>query len=142
VEDVVAGELALAMDTVQVAIYTFTNTEIHDALFDAAAVRGVQVQVCADAGQSYTLSDQYDLLRSLRDDAGIPVRVANGAGGGIMHHKYTVIDGRTVLTGSFNYTRSANETNDENLVVLTSPQLASDFQAAYQELWSRCEELE
>ena len=59
-----------------------------------------------------------------------------------MHHKYTVIDARTVLTGSFNYTRSANETNDENLVVLTSPQLASDFQAAYQGLWGRCEELE
>ncbi len=138
---VVTGEIRAAQDSVDIAIFTFTNADIRDAIFDAAAVRGIEVSICADAGQTYTLSDQRDALRMLADDAGVEVRVADGFGGGIMHHKYAIIDQHTVVTGSFNYTRSATEINDENLVVLSSPELAARYEQAFQELWSRCEEL-
>ncbi len=141
ISSVVTGEIRAAQSSIHVAIYTFTNTDIRDALFDAAAVRGVDVSICADAGQTYTLSDQHEALRWLADDAGVDVRVANGFSGGIMHHKLAIIDDHTVLTGSFNYTRSANEINDENLVVLSSPELAARYEQAFQELWGRSEEL-
>ncbi len=141
IASVISAEIQAAQDTVHVAIFTFTNTDIRDALYDASAVRGVEVSVCADAGQTYTLSDQREALRLLGDDAGVQVRVADGFGGGIMHHKLAIIDEHTVLTGSYNYTRSANEINDENLVVLSSPELAARYELAFQELWSRCEEL-
>ncbi len=141
IASVVTGELQAATSSIHVAIYTFTNTDIRDALFDASAVRGVDIAVCADAGQSYTLSDQREALRMLADDAGVEVRVADGFGGGIMHHKFAIIDQHTVVTGSFNYTRSANEINDENLVVLSSPELAARYEQAFQDLWSRCEAL-
>ena len=141
IASVISGEIQAAQSTIHVAIYTFTNTEIRDALYDAAAVRGVELSICADAGQSYTLSDQREALRTLSTDAGADVRVANGFLGGIMHHKFAIIDEHTVLTGSYNYTRSANEINDENLVVLSSPELAARYELAFQDLWSRCEEL-
>ncbi len=141
IASVINGEFQASESTIHLAIYTFTNADIRDAIFDAAAVRGVRVSICADAGQTYTLSDQREALRMLAEDAGVDVRVADGFGGGIMHHKLAIIDDRTVLTGSFNYTRSANEINDENLVVLSSPELAARYEQAFQELWSRCEEL-
>ncbi len=140
IASVITGEIQAAQDTIHVAIYTFTNTDIRDALYDAAAVRGVDVSICADAGQSTTLSDQAEALRMIAD-AGADVRIADGFAGGIMHHKLAIIDEHTVLTGSFNYTRSANEINDENLVVLGSPELAARYELAFQDLWSRCEEL-
>ncbi len=141
IASVISAAIQAAQDTVHVAIFTFTNADIRDALFDAAAVRGVEVSICADAGQTYTLSDQREALRTLADDAGAQVRTAEGFGGGIMHHKLAIIDEHTVLTGSYNYTRSANEINDENLVVLSSPELAARYERSFQELWSRCEEL-
>ena len=141
IASVVTGEIQAAENSIHVAIYTFTNTDIRDALYDAAAVRGVDISICADAGQTYTLSDQREALRTLQDDAGVTVHVADGFSGGIMHHKLAIIDQHTVLTGSFNYTRSANEINDENLVVLSSPELAAQYEQAFQELWSRSEEL-
>lgn len=136
---VVTSEIQAAEESVHLAIYTFTQGDIRDALYDAAMVRGVEVLVCADRDQSYILDDQQEALRILRD-AGVQVRVADGFGGGIMHHKLAVIDGHTVVTGSFNYTRSANEINDENLLVLSSPDLAGRYEQAFQDLWNRSED--
>ena len=137
---VISDEIQAAEESIHLAIYTFTQADIRDALYDASLVRGVEVLLCADAGQSYTLDDQQKALRILRDSAGVDVRVADGFGGGIMHHKLAIIDQHTVLTGSFNYTRSANEINDENLVILSSPDLAIRYEQAFQDLWTRCEE--
>ena len=43
-----------------------------------------------------------------------------------MHHKVIVIDGETVITGSFNFTVSADEVNDDNILVIHSPAVAAD----------------
>jgi phosphatidylserine/phosphatidylglycerophosphate/cardiolipin synthase-like enzyme len=45
------------------------------------------------------------------------------AQGDKLHHKFDVIDNKTVITGSFNWSPSAAQTNDETLVVIHSPQL-------------------
>jgi len=139
---VIIGEIGDASSTIDLAIYTFTHEGIRDALYDAASVRGVEVRICADEVQTATIDSQRRNLKTLRDDAGAQVRVATGNGGTHMHHKFLVVDEHSVLTGSFNYTWSANTSNDENLLALTSPPLAEDFSAAFEELWSRCEELE
>jgi len=44
-----------------------------------------------------------------------------------LHHKIAVIDSRTVITGSHNWSASANRTNDENLLVIDSPAVAAEF---------------
>ena len=141
-DDVTAAiidQIGYAGDSVHLAIYTFTDSDIRDALIDAATVRGVDVMVAADVTQSAEVAQQAEALRLL-SEAGVPTRTCRGFNGGIMHHKFAVIDERTVLTGSFNYTLSANNANDENLLVLTSPTLAQDYETAFQDLWSRCDE--
>ncbi len=137
-ESVVTAEMSAASTSLDVAIYTFTAENILGGLMDAAE-RGVSVRVVMDAGQTATLDDQTGIQTSLRE-AGVEVRTAEGYNGGIMHHKFVVIDGRTVLTGSYNYTRSANEANDENLVVLADPNLARVYDDAFQDLWARAQE--
>ena len=49
----------------------------------------------------------------------------------LLHHKFAVIDARYVITGSFNWTESAERRNRENTVVLDCPSLAGDFAAEW-----------
>ncbi|HDV5163465.1 TPA: DUF1669 domain-containing protein, partial [Escherichia coli] len=71
---------------------------------------------------------------------GIPVRV-NGHYD-IMHNKFMIIDGRTVETGSFNYTASADKRNAENVIVLRDmPDAAQPYSREFERLWNESEPL-
>ena len=52
-----------------------------------------------------------------------------------LHHKFAVIDNKTVITGSFNWSPSAAHTNDETLLVIHSPELAKHFTREMDRLW-------
>lgn len=54
-----------------------------------------------------------------------------------MHHKYAVADGRLLLTGSYNWTRSAASENEENVLVTSSAALVAAFESNFEALWSR-----
>lgn len=137
VRDIILDELALAGERVDVAMYTFTDTELATGLTDAVA-RGAVVRVCLDASQTSGTDGQGEVATALAS-GGADVRLASGAGGGILHHKFAIVDERTLLSGSFNWTPTANYQNDENLVVAVDPALAADYTAAFEELWSRAQ---
>ena len=52
-----------------------------------------------------------------------------------MHHKFAVVDGDVVATGSYNWTNNADFNNDENLVILHSEAVASDYAAEFLRVW-------
>jgi mitochondrial cardiolipin hydrolase len=54
-----------------------------------------------------------------------------------MHHKFAVFDARTLLTGSYNWTRSADEYNKDNFLVTDDPHLVQAFSATFDRLWAR-----
>ena len=56
-----------------------------------------------------------------------------------LHHKFAVIDNKTVVTGSFNWSPSAAHTNDETLLAIHSPQLAKHFTHEMDPLWDSAE---
>ncbi len=56
-----------------------------------------------------------------------------------MHHKFAVVDGRSVATGSFNYTLSADGKNYENLLIVTDPALAGQYTSAFDEIWKKAD---
>ena len=56
-----------------------------------------------------------------------------------LHHKFAVIDNKTVITGSFNWSPSAAHTNHETLLVIHSPQLAKHFTRVMDRLWETSE---
>ena len=52
-----------------------------------------------------------------------------------MHNKFAIIDNRLLLTGSYNWTFSANHRNDENLMVIDDPDTIAQFQNYFEKLW-------
>jgi phosphatidylserine/phosphatidylglycerophosphate/cardiolipin synthase-like enzyme len=118
--EAVVREVGKARKTVWVQAYSFTSAPIARALVEASR-RGVKVRVILDRSQR---SERYTAADFLVH-AGIPVYI--DARHAIAHDKVIVIDGRTVLTGSFNFTKSAEENNSENLLVLREPGLASRY---------------
>ena len=69
--------------------------------------------------------------------AGIPVRFDRSPFH--MHHKYAVFDSASVLTGSYNWTRSAASENHENVIVTADPRLVAAFGEVFETLWQRLE---
>jgi phosphatidylserine/phosphatidylglycerophosphate/cardiolipin synthase-like enzyme len=129
---VIKDEIGVASDTVDVAIYTFTSEPLRDALLDAAS-RGVTVRVLADPWAAN------DTILGTLQDSKVEVKRKTGFAGGIMHHKFTVVDEASVLTGSFNWTYSADNENDENLLVLSDKALAAQYSDEFARLWAAAE---
>jgi phosphatidylserine/phosphatidylglycerophosphate/cardiolipin synthase-like enzyme len=123
--EAVVKELSTAKTTVLVQAYSFTSTPIAKALLEAHK-RGVQVQVILDKSQRTEKYSEADFLVNV----GIPIKI--DAQHAIAHNKVMVIDGQTVITGSFNFTKNAEENNAENLLVIRSPELAAKYTANWQ----------
>lgn len=117
--------------TLDIAIYSLTDSKIGAAI-TRAHQRGVAVRVITDREQA---SGQYQksLLKALVK-AGIPVKVDTHSG--LMHLKVTIADRKIATTGSFNYTKSAEQSNDEVFVVLRDEKAAQDFDAEFETMWN------
>jgi phosphatidylserine/phosphatidylglycerophosphate/cardiolipin synthase-like enzyme len=123
--DAVEASLLLAKSNVLVQAYSFTSAPIAKALVDAKK-RGVDVEVLLDKSQR---SEQYTSATFLANE-GVPVFIDDSHR--IAHNKVMVIDGETVITGSFNFTKSAEEANAENLLIIKDPLLAQKYTANWQ----------
>ena len=114
---------------VLVQAYGFTHNGIAQALV-RAHTRGVTVKVLLDAKTDSTNRYVTELLVTQQ----IPLRL--DAGHAIAHNKVIVVDGELVITGSFNFTNSAQTRNAENLLVLKSTELADSYKANWQNHWN------
>ncbi|MBS7635541.1 DUF1669 domain-containing protein, partial [Candidatus Bathyarchaeota archaeon] len=54
-----------------------------------------------------------------------------------MHNKVMIIDGEIVFTGSYNWSKSAEEDNDENLVIIKSMEIAETYEEKFEEIWNK-----
>ncbi|GAH83975.1 unnamed protein product, partial [marine sediment metagenome] len=120
---------------INIAMYIFTNREIAIPLAKARE-RGVKVRLYLDKEQvDYKYSQSRFLVQK-----GIKTRISSN--NYIMHHKFAIIDNRLLLTGSYNWTFSANNRNDENLMVIDDPELIEIFQNQFVNLWTNKYSLE
>lgn len=110
----VAGEIEAASASLLVQAYNFTEHRIVEAIVDARR-RGVPVTVIVDKTSMRQRGEGVSAVRA----AGIPVFVDRKPR--IAHNKVIVIDGATVITGSFNFSASAQCCNAENLLIVRSP---------------------
>ena len=124
--EAIIRELSKSKTTVLVQAYTFTSAPIAKALLNAHK-RGVKVEVILDKSQR---TDQYTSA-TFFFNAGIPVKI--DAIHAIAHNKIMIIDGETVITGSFNFTKAAEENNAENLLVVHDRKLAEGYVRNWQE---------
>jgi len=121
----VVAEIGKAKATVLVQTYSFTNVPIAKALAEAFA-RGVAVRVISDKENETSKYTALDFV------AGKGVEVLVDEKVKIAHNKVMVIDGQVVLTGSFNWTKAAQESNAENLLVLPNAELAAVYAANWE----------
>ena len=121
--------LGRAQATADVCVFTITDDRLADALIDAHR-RGVRLRIISDDAKAEDLGS--DVGRFER--AGIAVRVDRSPFH--MHHKFAVVDARTLLTGSYNWTRGAARDNEENLVILDDPRLVGPFGSTFERLWA------
>ncbi|MBB64575.1 MAG: hypothetical protein CMO81_05880 [Waddliaceae bacterium] len=112
-EDRVLELLSTAKKTLRVAMFTWTNPKITQAVC-AAKARGVDVEVLLDRQSSQKTSAK--VAEALKDH-GIPVFLNRHSQ--LLHHKFAVIDDETLILGSANWTRAAFEKNAECFFVLS-----------------------
>ena len=112
--------ISSARETVRVQAYSFTARPIAEALIDARR-RGVDVAVIVDKSQT---SERYSVM-DLLTEAGIPLYVDYCCA--IAHNKVMVIDSKKVVTGSYNFTQSAESRNAENLLVIDDDKMAKAY---------------
>ena len=111
-----------AQQSIHFMAFSFTNDPIGQAM-RARARAGVSVQGVFETTGSETQYSEYGKLRR----AGIDV--LQDGNPYVMHHKVIVIDGRTVIFGSFNFSNNADRDNDENLLIVDDPTMAQAFVA-------------
>lgn len=131
----VVDNLNSATNTVLVQAYSFTSAPIAKALVDAEK-RGVKIQVILDKSQRREKYTEADFLLH----AGVPTWI--DAKHAIAHNKIMVIDSHTVLTGSFNFTKAAEENNAENLLVIDDAALAKKYMENWQKHLAHSEKYE
>jgi phosphatidylserine/phosphatidylglycerophosphate/cardiolipin synthase-like enzyme len=119
--DVVVSEIQSARFEVLVLAYSFTSKPIAQALVEAKK-RGIQVEIVLDHSNE---TESYSDLHFFIDEGLAPTIDPHHA---IAHNKIMIIDRRTVITGSFNFTNQAENENAENLLVLKNyPDLARAY---------------
>lgn len=126
-------EISAAKREVVVAMYQFTYPALGQAL--AARKNKAKVRVLLDAHQARTSFSQEKTLRA----AGVEVRLMEMGGSGPdaakFHHKFCVIDGQKVITGSYNWTVLADTENHENLLLVDDPVTGKTYQDRFEKLW-------
>lgn len=132
VEQRILRSTNLTRRSIDVAMFNFTSGELARALVDAHR-RGVRVRIILDRDKIQDPNSEYRYLIK----KGLSVKLLSGRSPhGIMHHKFAIFDRREVATGSYNWTRSAEHFNNENLVVLDDPAAYAAFQGQFEKLWS------
>lgn len=136
---------------INIALYYFTNRKIADELFDAKET-GVDVNILLDKSQRNRSDSILEYFRKLEErtrkaEPRKGFRNCNRGSlkvgyyriaGGIMHNKFALI-GNATLTGSYNWTKSAEKNNRENLIVI--PKRMASYSDEFARLWKGLEEI-
>ena len=117
-----------ARSSVDVCVFTLTDDTLTRALL-AAHRRRVRVRLVTDDEKSLDRGSDIERLRA----AGVAVRF--DVDPNHMHHKFALFDRRLLVTGSYNWTRSAAGGNYENLVVTDHEELVQRFGEEFERLW-------
>jgi phosphatidylserine/phosphatidylglycerophosphate/cardiolipin synthase-like enzyme len=129
--DKIVQEANKARRSIRFMIFTFTDVDLGKQLI-AQAKLGVQVQGVVEVrGAS---QGQLPVLFCARQPL---IDVKTDGNPATMHHKVLIIDAETVVTGSYNFTRSADTINDDALLVIRSPALAAQYLEEFNRIFAQ-----
>ncbi|MBN2454432.1 hypothetical protein JXB11_02705 [Candidatus Woesearchaeota archaeon] len=126
--EIIAEELSGAEEEVVFASYTLTHpliaTELILSHHNGVEVRGII--------EKNNINSRYSQYQRLLEQG---VNVKHDSNSALMHHKFFVIDKKTVITGSFNPTKSADSVNDDNLIVIRDSRIAVKYANEFDRMW-------
>lgn len=122
--EAIVEEINGAKATIHLQAYSFTSAPIAKALVDAHK-RGVKITALLDRSNRTQKYSSADFLAH----AGIETYIDSKHA--IAHNKIIIVDGVSVITGSFNFTKAAEERNAENVVIIRDSKIG----ATYEQNW-------
>ena len=109
-----------ATSSIEFLAFNFTSDLLAEVMI-ARAQAGVVVRGVMERGQASNPGSEYERLRN----AGLDVRLDGNPGN--MHHKVIIVDGVLVITGSYNFSHAAEESNDENVLILYDVDVGTEY---------------
>ena len=123
-----------AKESIYFLAFSFTSDPIAEAMLERA-YEGVTVVGVFDESQYYSnTGTEFDRLY----DAGLDVRLDGNPK--FMHHKVIIIDEAIVITGSYNFSASAENSNDENTLIIHSSNIALKYMAEFERIYAEAQE--
>jgi len=129
-QEAIVAEINKAHESIDIAMFAMTSRAIAKALIEAKD-RKVKIRIALDPAQ---IKDKYSKSRYLTKKE---IDVKYHLGPGLMHDKFAVIDDREVITGSYNWTETAEKKNTENLLMITDRDIAKKYKKEFKHIWSQ-----
>jgi phosphatidylserine/phosphatidylglycerophosphate/cardiolipin synthase-like enzyme len=124
VAEKIIARLNKAQKTIDFMAFSFTDDAIGKAVMDRATAN-VRVRGVFETTGSETKFSEYGAMKAAKLD------VWQDGNPYLMHHKVFIVDGQTVILGSFNFSQNAENENDENLLIVDDAGLAQAFTAEF-----------
>jgi phosphatidylserine/phosphatidylglycerophosphate/cardiolipin synthase-like enzyme len=123
-------EVESTTSTLELAIHDITSFDMAQALLKAKQ-RGVKVRIIADSKQVKMKSSKITYLIN----QGIPVKVLGGKEKGLMNHRFAILDGQRVITGSYDWSEASQRWNYDNILILKESEVVASYQREFDRLW-------
>lgn len=126
--EAICSQIRFATSKIRICVFTISDDEITEEIINAHKM-GKSVKIITDNEKQFDKGS--DIQRMM--DLGIPTVVDKTSAH--MHHKFALFDDHTVLTGSYNWTRSAATHNHENILILEDPKVFRAYKNEFDSLW-------
>jgi phosphatidylserine/phosphatidylglycerophosphate/cardiolipin synthase-like enzyme len=124
----IISQIRSARSSIRICVFTISDNEITNEII-AAHKRNISIKIITDNDKSFDLGSDIELLSK----RGLKIKIDRSDSH--MHHKFCLIDNTELITGSYNWTRSAAERNQENIIVSQNQSLIKKFNKEFEKLW-------
>ncbi len=129
IEQAIVPLVGDAKKSIRFLAFSFTDYPLAEAMIKRSQ-NGVDVAGVFEKTGSDTDAAEFDTLFCAK----VPVRQDGNSA--FMHNKVIVVDERYVITGSLNYSTNAEESNDENVIIVDNPEIAKLYMQDFERIWS------
>jgi mitochondrial cardiolipin hydrolase len=126
----IVEQIGLARSGIDICVFTISDDRIADKLIFKHKM-GIKIRILTDNDKCNDMGSDIQTLAN----TGLQIKVDNSPNH--MHNKFAIFDGNTILTGSYNWTRSAALYNQENVIVSNDKELVKNYTLEFNKLWNQ-----
>jgi phosphatidylserine/phosphatidylglycerophosphate/cardiolipin synthase-like enzyme len=133
VAEAIERQLQATTRSIEAALYRLNSQRLAQVL-ENTLLRGARLRLLLDYNKYMSTPATRAVLTAHR----LPFHLSRGRKGrwSKMHHKFVILDGETVLTGSYNWTIESEEHNYEAMLIIRDPPIVRSFLQEFEDLWA------